>query len=91
MRNSVDQADEQTNGANKRSLLTGERATIAPDPGTSSVPKPAPSSPIRRSTPRPAAKEYNNAAPAKVTAPPPAVRPTVDVYEGAKKKTVDFP
>ena len=89
MRNSVDQADEQTAGANKRSLLTGERAMIAPDPGTSSAPKAAPSSPVRRSAPRPAARESNTAP--KVTAPPPAARPTVDVYEGAKKKTVDFP
>src|SRR5689334_4423623 len=89
MRNSVDQADEQTNGANKRSLLTGERAMIAPDPGTNSSPKPAPSS-VRRTAPRPA-RESNNSAPVKVTAPPPAARPSVDVYEGAKKKTVDFP
>ena len=90
MRNSVDQADEQTAGANKRTLLTGERAMIAPDPGTTSAPKPAPSSAVRRSAPRPV-RESNNAAPVKVTAPPPAARPTVDVYEGAKKKTVDFP
>ena len=91
MRNSVDQADEQTAGANKRTLLTGERAMIAPDPGTSSAPKPAPSSGVRRSAPaRSTAREYNTAAP-KVSTPPPAPRPTVDVYEGAKKKTVDFP
>jgi pilus assembly protein CpaB len=89
MRNSVDQADEQTAGANKRSLLTGERAMIAPEPGSNATaPKAAPSSPMRRSAPRPVAKE--TAAP-KVTAPPPAGRPTVDVYEGNKKKTVDFP
>jgi|ERR1051326_1019023 pilus assembly protein CpaB len=88
MRNSVDQADEQTAGANKRTLLTGERAMIAPDPGSSSTAKPAPSS-MRRSAPR-SARE-SNPAPVKVTAPPPAPRPTVDVYEGAKKKTVDFP
>src|SRR5262245_28554668 len=92
MRNSVDQADEQTAGANKRSLLTGERAMIAPDPGTSSTAKPAPSSPVRRSAPaRSSAREYNNAAQPKVNVPPPAARPTVDVYEGSKKKTVDFP
>ena len=90
MRNSVDQADEQTAGANKRSLLTGERAMIAPDPGTSSTAKPAPSSAVRRTAPR-AVKEYSNPAPAKVSGPPPAPRPTVDVYEGSKKKTVDFP
>jgi|ERR1041385_7297377 len=88
MRNSVDQADEQTAGANKRTLLTGERAMIAPDPGSSSTAKPAPSS-MRRSAPR-SARE-SNPAPVKVTAPPPAPRPTVDVYEGSKKKTVDFP
>ena len=86
MRNSVDQSDEQTAGANKRSLLNGERATIAPEPGTNTAPKPAPSS-IRRLA-RPVAKEATPTA--KVTPPPPP-RPTVDVYEGAKKKTVDFP
>ena len=89
MRNSVDQADEQTAGANKRTLLTGERAMIAPEPGSNSAPKTAPSSPVRRSvSPRPV-KESN--APAKATAPPPAARPSVEVIEGAKKKTVDFP
>ena len=89
MRNSVDQADEQTNGANKRTLLTGERAMIAPDPGANSTAKPAPSSNTKRSA-RPI-REYNGPAPAKVTAPPPVARPTVDVYKGSKKETVDFP
>ena len=87
MRNSVDQADEQTAGANKRTLLTGERAMIAPDPGSAAAPMPAPSSP-RRSLPRPVAKEP--AAP-KVSAAPPVARPSIEVIEGAKKKTVDFP
>ena len=88
MRNSVDQADEQTNGANKRTLLTGERAMIAPEPGAATAPKAAPSSAIRRTAPRPA-KELNSTA-AKVSAPAPP-RPSVEVIEGAKKKTVDFP
>jgi pilus assembly protein CpaB len=88
MRNSVDQADEQTAGANKRTLLSGERATIAPDPGSNAAPKPAPVAP-RRVFPRPVQKEANPTA--KATTPPPPPRPTVDVYEGAKKKTVDFP
>src|ERR1041384_150293 len=47
MRNSVDQADEQTSGANKRSLLNGERAMVVADPGGSSntqTAKPAPTS-----------------------------------------------
>ena len=58
MRNSVDQADEQTSGANKRSLLSGERAMIVPEPGigSNSAPKAAPTSP-RRIAPRPVAKE----------------------------------
>ncbi|HEY0761013.1 MAG TPA: Flp pilus assembly protein CpaB [Pyrinomonadaceae bacterium] len=89
MRNSVDQADEQTSGANKRSLLLGERAMLVPDPGVGSnaTPKAAPSSP-RRSAPRPAA-----VVTPKTVAPQqaPAPRPTVEVIKGAKKETVDFP
>ena len=89
MRNSVDQADEQTAGANKRSLLSGERAMIAPEAGANTAPKPGPSSPIRRYAARPVAKESGHTAP-KVTTPT-APRPSVEVIEGAKKKTVDFP
>ena len=93
MRNSVDQADEQTAGANKQSLLSGERATIAPEPGTSAAPKAAPSSTARRSVaPRPV-RNVTATSTAKsstaVSAPPP--RPTVEVIKGAKKETVDFP
>ena len=89
MRNSVDQADEQTSGANKRTLLTGERATLVPEPGigSNSTPKAAPSSP-RRFT-RPVTKET---APApKAATPPPAPRPTIEVIKGAKKEIQDFP
>jgi pilus assembly protein CpaB len=88
MRNSGDQADEQTNGANKRTLLTGERAMIAPDPGANAAPKPAPSSAIRRTAPRPVVKDVNTAPKVNPPAPP---RPSIEVIEGAKKKTVDFP
>ena len=90
MRNSVDQADEQTSGANKRTLLLGERAMLVPEPGISSTvatAKPAPGS-VRRAAPRAAAAK--EPAPVKA-APPPVQRPTVEVIEGAKKKTVDFP
>jgi pilus assembly protein CpaB len=90
MRNSVDQADEQTSGANKKTLLLGERAMLVPDPGvgTTTAPKAAPSSP-RRYAPRPARTE---AAPApKATQPPPAPRPTVEVIKGGKKEIQDFP
>ena len=91
MRNSVDQADEQTSGANKKTLLLGERAMLTPEPGITSnpsAPKAAPSSP-RRISPRPAVKETNVTP--KVTTPPPAPRPTIEVIKGAKKETVDFP
>jgi pilus assembly protein CpaB len=91
MRNSVDQADEQTSGANKKSLLLGERAMLTPDPGVNSnpsAPKAAPSSARRYTAPRPAAREA--AAPVKVTQPAPPPRPTVEVIKGAKKETVDF-
>ena len=88
MRNSVDQADEQTAGANKRSLLSGERAMIAPEPGAASAPKQAPSSAIRRTAPRPV-RDPN--ATAKVNTPAPPPRPSVEVIKGAKKETVDFP
>ena len=88
MRNSVDQADEQTAGANKRTLLTGERAMIAAEPGAASAPKPAPSSAIRRTAPRPV-RDPN--ATAKVNTPAPPPRPSVEVIKGAKKETVDFP
>jgi pilus assembly protein CpaB len=90
MRNSVDQADEQTSGANKRSLLHGERAMIVPEPGISSntTTKVAPAAP-RRIAPR---RVVTETAPApKVTQPPPAPRPTVEVIRGGKKETVDFP
>jgi pilus assembly protein CpaB len=90
MRNSVDQADEQTNGANKSTLLSGDRAVIAPEPGQTEAPKSAPASrPIRRYTPRPVIQSQpKEAAKATTQAPP---RPSIEVIEGAKKKTVDFP
>ena len=89
MRNSVDQADEQTAGANKRTLLSGERAMLVPEPGISSnsAPKAAPTSP-RRVAPRAVVKD--TAAAPKNTQPPPA-RPTVEVIKGAKKEIQDFP
>jgi pilus assembly protein CpaB len=90
MRNSVDQADEKTSGANKKTLLLGDRAVLVPEPGISSntAPKVAPSS-SRRVAPR---RVVTEAAPApKVTQPPPAPRPTVEVIKGGKKEIQDFP
>ena len=84
MRNSVDQGDEKTPGVNKRGLLSGERATPAPEPGSlkSEQPKPTKSAshPVRVQAPKPAAP---------ATPPPP--RASVEMIEGAKKRSVDFP
>jgi pilus assembly protein CpaB len=84
MRNSIDQGDEQTTGMDKRRLLSGERAVPAPEPGSlkseqPSAPKPAPR--VRRE-PKPVAE---------VSAPPAPPRLMVEMIEGAKKRSVDFP
>jgi pilus assembly protein CpaB len=89
MRNSIDQGDEVTSGATKKTLLSGERALPVPDAGFGEE-KPAP----RATTPK---RTRAHSAPAqtaaKVTAPaPPAPqRPSVEVIEGSKKRNVDFP
>ena len=90
MRNSVDQADEPTSGANKRSLLSGERATLVPEPGIGSntTVKTAPAS-TRRIAPRPVVKETTTAP--KTAQPPAPARPTVEVIKGGKKEIQDFP
>jgi pilus assembly protein CpaB len=86
MRNQIDQGDEQTPGVNKRSLLTGEAATKAPEPGSLKSEQPKQDSkPVQRRSPvaKPAA-----AAPA---APQPTPRASVEMIEGAKKRSVEFP
>jgi len=89
MRNSIDQGDEVTPGANKASLLQGDRATPVPDPGfgknqTTTTPR---TTTVRRVRPRPADTTASNPKPA----PPPVERPSIEVIEGAKKRNVDFP
>ena len=89
MRNSIDQGDEVTPGANKRTLLLGERATPVPDPGfgknqTTTTPR---TTTVRRVRPRPVEPTASNPKPA----PPPVERPSIEVIEGAKKRNVDFP
>lgn len=87
MRNSVDQNDEATPGANKASLLSGERAMPVPEPGLGSKEaKPAPV--VRRSKPRPTVATASLKIENPPIAPP---RPSVEVIEGAKKRNVDFP
>jgi pilus assembly protein CpaB len=95
MRNSIDQGDEQTQGVDKNKLLTGEHATPAPEPGSlkSEQPKqqaPAPSA-VRR--PRAQARTAEPSAPtaAAPAAPPSPPRPSVEMIQGTKKSTVEFP
>lgn len=84
MRNQIDQGDEQTKGVNKRELITGERAIPAPEPGSlkSEQPKqdPKPRRVRVQSEPKPAAP-----------APEAKPRTQVEMIEGAKKRSVEFP
>jgi pilus assembly protein CpaB len=88
MRSQIDQGDEQTTGINKRSLLNGDKATPAPEPGSlkSEQPK-ADSKPVRRVSAVSAPKPVQTAAPA----PQPTPRAQVEMIEGAKKRNVEFP
>ncbi len=84
MRNSIDQGDEQTTGMDKRRLLNGERAVPAPEPGSLKSEQPA----APRAAPR---VRREPKVVAEVSAPPAPPRPTVEMIEGAKKRSVDFP
>lgn len=88
MRNSVDQGDEVTPGANKSSLLAGERAELVPEPGLGPKDE-KPKSVARRSKPR--IVPASNKAASNVPPQPAPQRPSIEVIEGAKKKNVDFP
>jgi len=78
MRNAVDQENQQTPGASKRSLLNGEVAT--PDLIRSDRPKPA----LRRAAHR-VAQVIESAQPST------AGRREVEVFVGSKRTTVEFP
>jgi pilus assembly protein CpaB len=85
MRSQIDQGDEQTPGVNKRGLLSGERASLTPEPGSLKSEQPKTEvKPVRRVvqvSPKPAA----------APAPQPTPRASVEMIEGAKKRNVDFP
>jgi pilus assembly protein CpaB len=85
MRSQIDQGDEETPGVNKRGLLSGERATPVPDPGSmkSEQPKADPK-PVRR-------VQVREPKPAAAPTEPPAPRKQVEMIEGAKKRNVEFP
>ncbi|HEV7903645.1 MAG TPA: Flp pilus assembly protein CpaB [Pyrinomonadaceae bacterium] len=99
MRNSVDQGDEQTLGVDKRVLLGGERAKPVPDAGSlkSEQPKQTPAPVMRRYPRADNNSRSSNSAPAPQAANPPVAtapappRSSVEVIEGAKKRSVDFP
>ena len=88
MRNSIDQGDEVTAGATKKTLLSGERALPIPEPGLGKD-APRPSAP-RRPRPRMAVAS-ETAVKVNTPAPPAPARPSIEVIEGSKKKNVDFP
>jgi pilus assembly protein CpaB len=83
MRNQIDQGDEQTPGVNKRGLLSGERATQTPEPGSLKSEQPKQES-------RPVRRVYGS-KPAAAPTPQPTPRTSVEMIEGAKKRNVDFP
>jgi pilus assembly protein CpaB len=91
MRNSTDQDDEQTQGVDKRTLLGGEHAAPVPDPGSmksEQSKQPAPVAVRRAQHFAPVREETKPAPPPAAPAPP---RASVEVIEGAKKRSVDFP
>jgi len=88
MRNSIDEGDEQTSGVNKRGLLSGEHASPQPEPGSLKSEQPAKTQPVpvpRRARPQAESK------PAAVSQLPEKPRSSVEMIEGAKKRSVDFP
>jgi pilus assembly protein CpaB len=95
MRNSIDQGDEQTEGVDRNRLLTGEHAAPAPEPGALKSEQPRPQVPA---APAPARRQRAQARPAEPSAPaaaapapPPPPRPSVEMIQGVKKSTVEFP
>lgn len=87
MRNSIDQGDEETKGINKRGLLGGERALPVPEPGSLKSEQPEVKPAPRR------VRVQAEARPAPVVAPPVPQPPrtSVEMIEGSKKRSVDFP
>ena len=94
MRNSVDKDDVHTLGINKRGLMTGEAVVMAAEPGLPMSKVSGPSSAPRRrahssSTPRVAEiKPYGSGSEKPKPATP---RSSIEIYEGNKRRTVEFP
>ena len=99
MRNSIDQGDEQTPGANKSTLLSGERAMLVPEPGISSSEQPRVAAAPAQRRPRVRVEQMyyprESTSSGAVAATPVPVsqtrRPAVEMYQGTKKSSVEFP
>ena len=89
MRNAVDQTDEQTPGANKGTLLSGERALPVPEPGLGKKEN-QPRKLVRPATYAARRRPLTGVGAAAQKAAVPE-RPSIEVIEGAKKRNVDFP
>lgn len=89
LRNSTDQGDQPTLGANKRSLLTGETALPVPDPAALKSGQSSPQPTRRRTKPPVLTNIVEKLAPP--PAPTPVPRVMVEVFEAGKKRTVEFP
>jgi pilus assembly protein CpaB len=92
MRNYGDQEDAATTGANKATLLGGERVVLDPGP-TSSEKKNEEAKPTTVSKPRVkrsvTGAETNNEKP--VASAQPVARKSVELIEGSKRREVDNP
>ena len=92
MRNGVDQGDEKTQGVDKRRLLGGEMAVPVPSPGALKSEQTAKPAPAARRAPAPRPQPSASAAPAPAKSePPPPPRQSVEIIEGGKRRSVDFP
>ncbi len=89
MRNSIDEGDEQTSGVNKRGLLTGDHATPQPEPGSLKSEQPAKPKPVP--APRRVRVHADPQPAPAVSQIPEKPRASVEMIEGAKKRSVDFP
>ena len=89
MRNSIDQGDEQTPGVNKRGLLSGDRAAPQPEPGSLKSEQPAKPKPVP--APRRVRVQADPQPAPVVSQTPEKPRASVEMFEGAKKRNVDFP
>jgi pilus assembly protein CpaB len=87
MRNSIDEGDEQTKGINKRSLLNGDHAAPQPEPGSLKSEQPAKT----QAVPVPRRIRVQAETKPAVAQIPEKPRASVEMIEGAKKRSVDFP